>query len=167
MRDAAAEQDRRFMLLCHELSRINKNVARVAIMPARRGRVLGDDQQGDDDAIPGATPVQTAAKVVGLMPRPTTLHDLWTEWTFGTGGRKPASSFDARERGSVKSAFSFRKLFWEKIDEKVRGGMTAQTACDEIHRAYGQRTSITKILRNMKSDEKSGNWPAALRTTHL
>ena len=129
--------------------------------------MLGDDQQGDDDAIPGATPVQTAAKVVGLMPWPTTHHGLWTEWTFGTGGRKPASSFDARERGSVKSAFSFRKLFWEKIDEKVRGGMTAQTACDEIHRAYGQRTSITKILRNMKSDEKSGNWPAALCTTHL
>lgn len=73
MRDAAAEQDCHYMLLCHELSRINKNVARVAIMPARRR--VGDDQQGDD-AIPGARPVQAAPKVVGLMPLPTTLHDL-------------------------------------------------------------------------------------------
>ena len=152
------------MLLCHELSRINKNVARVAIMPARQR--VGDDQQGDD-AIPGARPVQAAPKVVGLMPLPTTLHDLLTEWTFGTGGRRPASSFNVSERGSVKSAFLFHKPFWEKVDEMVRDGMTAQTARKEIHRAYGQRTSITKILRNMRSDEKSGNWPPALRTTHL
>jgi hypothetical protein len=127
---------------------------------------VGDDQQGDD-AIPGARPVQAAPKVVGLMPLPTTLHDLLTEWTFGTGGRRPASSFNVSERGSVKSAFLFHKPFWEKVDEMVRDGMTAQTAREEIHRAYGQRTSITKILRNMRSDEKSGNWPPALRTTHL
>ncbi len=67
----------------------------------------------------------------------------------------------------MKSAFLFHKPFWEKVDEMVRDGMTAQTAREEIHRAYGQRTSITKILRNMRSDEKSGNWSPALRTTHL
>jgi len=102
-----------------------------------------------------------------MMPRPTTLHDLWTEWTFGTGVRRPASSFGVRERGSVKSAFLFCKPFWEKVDEMVRGGMTAQAACDEIHQAYGQRTSITKIVRNMRCGEKSGNWPASLRTERL
>ena len=170
LRDATAEQDRRYLLLRHELSRINKNVSRIAAMPARRR--IGNGQQGDDgltgaEPVPGAMPVPTAPTVVGLMPRPTTLHELWTEWTFGTGGRRPASSFKVHERGSVKSAYSFRKPFWVKVDEMVRGGMTAQVACDEIHRAYGQRTSITKILRNMRSDEKSGNWPPALRTTHL
>ena len=46
LRDAAAKQDCRFMLLCHELSRIKKNVARVAIMPARREQVLGESTGG-------------------------------------------------------------------------------------------------------------------------
>jgi hypothetical protein len=170
LRDATAEQDRRYLLLRHELSRINKNVSRIAATPARRR--IGNGQQGDDgptgaEPVPGAMPVPTAPTVVGLMPQPTTLHELWTEWTFGTGGRRPASSFKVHERGSVKSAYSFRKPFWVKVDEMVRGGMTAQVACDEIHRAYGQRVSITNILRNMRHDAKTGNWPAALRTSHL
>ncbi len=109
----------------------------------------------------------TAPTVVGLMPRPTSLHDLWKEWTTGTGGRRPASSFNIHERGSVKSAYSFCKPFWDKVDEMVRVGMSAQVACDEIYRAYGQQISITNILRNMHRDAKSGNWPAALRNAHL
>ena len=148
------------MLLRHELSRINKNVARIAAAPARRqvGNVqqFGDEKTGEDSA-PGATPLRTAPTVVGLMPRPSTLHDLWTEWTIGTGGRRPVSSLNAHERGSVKSVYSFCKPFWDKVDEMVRVGMSVQIACDEIHRAYGQHTSITNILRNMRQDSKSGN----------
>ncbi len=102
-----------------------------------------------------------------LMPRPSTLHDLWTEWTIGTGGRRPESSFNAHERGSVKSVYSFHKPFWDKVEEMVRVGMSAQVVCDVIHRAYGQQTPITSILRNLRQDSKSGNWPAALCNAHL
>jgi hypothetical protein len=35
LRDASGEQDQRCLLLQHELSRINKNVARIAAAPAR------------------------------------------------------------------------------------------------------------------------------------
>jgi hypothetical protein len=170
LRDATCEQERRHLLLRHELSRINKNVAPIAAAPARRkvGNVqqFGDEQTGEDSA-PGATPLQTAPTVVGLMPRPSTLHDLWTEWTIGTGGRRPTSSFNAHERGSVKSVYSFHKPFWDKVEEMVRVGMSAQVACDVIHRADGQQTPITSILHNLRQDSKSGNWPAALCNAHF
>ena len=152
-------------------SRINKNVSCIAAAPARRQvgnvQLLDGAEQTGGESVPGATQVRTEPTVVGLMSRPSTLHDLWTEWISGTGGRRPASSLNLNERGSVKSAYSFRKPFWDKVDEMVRVGMSAQVACDEIHRAYGQQTSITNILRNMRQDSKSGSWPAALRTAHL
>ncbi len=132
LRDATSEQDRRFLLLRHELLRISKNVARIPAALARRG---GNAEQSSDEqtgtaSVPGATPVVTAPTVVGLMPRPTPLHDLWKEWTIGTGGRRLASSFNIHERGSVKSAYSFRKPFWDRVDEMVRVVMRAQVACD-------------------------------------
>ncbi len=80
LRDATSKQDRRFLLLRHELLRINKNVARITVAaPTRRG---GNAEQSSDEqtgtaSVPGATPVVTAPTVVGLMPRPTSLHDLW------------------------------------------------------------------------------------------
>ncbi len=158
------------MLLRHELSRINKNVARIAAALARqqvgKGQQCGDKQTGAE-SVPGAMPVRTAPTVVGLMPRPTTLHNLWTKWTIGTGSRRPASLFNIQERGSVKSVFSFCKPFWDKVDKMVRVGMSAQVACDKIHWAYGQQTSITNILQNMQRDSKSGDWPAALCNAHL
>jgi hypothetical protein len=109
------------------------------------GQQWGDKQTGAE-SVPGATPVRTAPTVVGLIPRPTTLHNLRTEWTIGTGGRRPASLFNIQERGSVKSVFSFGKPFWDKVDEMVTVGMSAKVACDKIHWAYGQQISIPNIL---------------------
>ena len=120
--------------------------------------------------VPGGEPT-TACPVVALSKGPKTLHDLWDEWIFGTGDRKPASTFTSHERGTVKSVFSFRLVFWKKIDEMVRSGMTANLACDEVYAAYGRRQSVTVILRDMKRDalaveKKTGDWPPALRASH-
>ncbi len=93
------------------------------------GQQCGDKKTGAE-SVPGTTPVRTAPTLVGLMSRQTTLHNLWTEWTIGTGGRRPASSFNIQERSSVKRVFSFCKPFWDKVDEMVRVGMSAQVACD-------------------------------------
>jgi hypothetical protein len=75
------------LLLRHELSGINKNVAWIAAELARQqvgnGQQWGDEQTGAE-SVPGAMPERTTPTVVGLMPRPTTLQDLWTEWTIGT-----------------------------------------------------------------------------------
>jgi hypothetical protein len=45
--------------------------------------------------------------------------------------------------------------------------MTAQLACDDVYRAYGQRESVTNILRAMKRDEMTGKWPPALCPSYL
>ena len=82
-------------------------------------------------------------------------------------GKKPAKDFTESERGRVKSVYSFRLKFWEKCDEMVRGGLTANVACDRIYQAYGVRTSVTKILTAMKVAKRQGTWPQSLQTQNL
>ena len=117
--------------------------------------------------MPGLPPVQTLSTVVTLMRGPKTLHDLWVEWKFGTGGRKAASTFNNQERGTIKSLFSFRLVFWTKIEDMIRSGMTVHFASYEVYRVYGQRESVTNILRAMTRDEMTGKWPPALRPSYL
>lgn len=49
------------------------------------------------DAQP-AMPITTAS----LSRTPRTIHALWQEYEFGTGGRKAAKDFTMAERGKVK-----------------------------------------------------------------
>ena len=104
--------------------------------------------------------------VATLSPRPRTLHDLWHEYQTGMSRKKPAREFSESERGKVKSVYSFRLKFWEKCDEMVRSGMTADVACDRIYEAYGVGYSITKILAAMNRDKRIGSWPASLQVLH-
>ena len=40
----------------------------------------------------------------------------------------------------------------------------SQVACDRIYEAaYGEGMTVTKILRKMKQDRRSGRWPVQLR----
>ena len=96
------------------------------------------------------------------MPRPKVLHKLWKEWLVGSGGRKAAKDFTATERGWVKTKYSFRKILWDKCGELVNAGFSADVACDMIQQAYGQRTSVSMILRQMGTDQKNGTWPESL-----
>ena len=94
-----------------------------------------------------------------LSTRPRTLHDLWFEWNFDMTGRKPAKDFNSGDRDAVKSKYSFCKAFWDKAAEMVRSGDTAQVACDNIYSCYEESMSVTDILRKMKADRCSGQWP--------
>jgi hypothetical protein len=172
LKDMRSESDRRHEMSQHHNTKVIKLLHRIAATPGRRQVSLQDDMLTDVVPAPGATPVQVPSTVVALSKGPKTLHDLWVEWKFGTGGRKPASTFTSHERGTVKSVFSFRLVFWTKIEEMVRSGMTANLACDEVYAAYGRRQSVTVILRAMKRDalavqKKTGDWPPALRASHL
>ena len=97
-----------------------------------------------------------------LGARPKTLHDLWKEYTVGSSGKKPARDFNQGERGKVKTKYCKRLKFWEKCDELVRGGLTADVACDRIYQAYGASTPVTKILVAMQKDKQRGQWPPCL-----
>ena len=169
------------MQIKHTLTRINRNVARLAATPGRtrvsHGPVGGadgaiamaDQEEGHLEGQPGqpaGVPAQPPRRVPSLMERPKTLHLLWHEYEHGGNGRKAAKDFTISERGAVKSIYNMRLQFWRKCEEMIRSGMTADVACDRIYQAYGHSTSVTTILRNMRRDKRAG-WPPVLQTLNL
>ena len=81
---------------------------------------------------------------------------------FGSSGRKPAKDFSPAERGQVKHVYSIRLPVCKKVVELVRSGVSATVACDKVYEAYGNRLPLSTILRKMKVDARSGNWPEVL-----
>jgi hypothetical protein len=153
--DSRDEATRRDFSTKNTLSRLNRNVARLAVLPLRRSVDIDASQEEESTG-------QEARLAAILIPRPRTLHDLWKEYQFGGPGRKPAKDFTASERGKVKVAFSRRKVLWDKVSELVRNGVAAQVACDLVYEAYGQNMPVTKIMAKMKIDKCAGDWPARL-----
>jgi hypothetical protein len=94
-----------------------------------------------------------------LTPRPKSLHELWQEYMFGIGDRKPAKDFSKIERGKYRHMYCRRKLVWDCIERHVRCGYTPQAACDRIHQAYGYNLSITRIINGFKRDKATGGHP--------
>lgn len=89
-----------------------------------------------------------------LSACPRTLMDLWHEWKFGLGNRKPAEQFTARERGGngdkrKKQKYYRRKKVWVIMEKLVREGSTPQEACHKIRTAYGMRLSVTQIINKV------------------
>ena len=91
-----------------------------------------------------------------LAPGLKTLHDLWMEYEFGIGNRKPAKDFTPQERGRVKHLYCRRKLVWDKVSEMVRSGWDAATACNKIYEVYGVQEPITNIIKYLKRDKATG-----------
>jgi hypothetical protein len=131
---------------------LNRNVRRIAIAPARPINRTGATQDGDNEPPTegGAVPY-----VSTLSPTPRTLFDLWTEYEYGIGGRKPAKDFTAAERGKVKYNYHRRKVVWDAIAALVRAGHTADVAIDRIYEIYGQNQSVTAIINHMRRDRRT------------
>ena len=87
-----------------------------------------------------------------LCLSPIFLYTLWLEFEQGVGGRKPAKLFTPTERGRCKHKYCFRKPFWELVVQMIQSGYTSHTAIDKIYDAYGQFGSVTKMLREIKSN---------------
>jgi Transcriptional activator of glycolytic enzymes len=112
--------------------------------------------QHDDDG--EALPI-VEAEPATLIKNPRTIDELWAEYQFGIGGRKPARLFTRGERGKVKYNYYRRNIVWEVIARLVRAGETAQTAIDRIRIVYGQSSSVTVIVNKMKADRRIGGHP--------
>jgi hypothetical protein len=112
-----------------------------------------------------ARPIQPLPAAVAmnasLSSTPASLNDLWVEWQFGIGGRKPARLFTERESGvaQLKSTFSRRKVFWEVMEYLIRTGHTHDGACIRIYQVYGENRSITYILKQMALHRKHNTSP--------
>jgi len=93
------------------------------------------------------------------LGNPRTLHDLWTEWTHGIGGLKPAKDFTREERGRdrTKCKYCRRKVFWMMVQKHVLAGISANMAIQRIYQCYGESNSVTTILRAMIKDKPDGH----------
>ena len=93
--------------------------------------------------------------------------ELWTEYKFGVGGRKPAEQFTSTDRnnrvGGIKQKYYRRKVVWDCIDRLVRSGYNAEAACHRIRQVYGFRDSVTQIINKMMYDRRTNNTPPLLR----
>jgi hypothetical protein len=94
-----------------------------------------------------------------LCPRPKSLHELWTEYMFGIGGRKAAKDFTPIERGRCRHKYCRRKLVWDCIKCHVHCGYTSNAAIERICQVYGYNLSTTRIINAFKHDEIRGGHP--------
>ena len=136
--------------------RLSRTMTRLAASPAMRlvrsvPVVEEEEDTGDSNRVRAI-----------LMSRPKTCHDLWQDYMFGGPGRKPAKDFSPAERGRVKHLYSLRLPLCKKVAELVQAGVSATVACDKVYEAYGNRLPLSTILRKMKVDARSGNWPEVL-----
>lgn len=146
--DSVNNQTRSYTDMTSYIRKIQSNIRRFANFPVRS---IGATRRGTDEALRRERDGPTAT----LTKNPRDLYTLWKEYEFGVGGRKPARQFTSIERGKCKYTYSKRKVIWNVIDRMVRGGYTAQVACDRIYDIYG-RLSLTKLVLEIRKDEKRG-----------
>ena len=88
------------------------------------------------------------------------------EYEVGFAGNKPAKEFTSKEHGGkIKHTFYMRKFLWDQVAEMVHSGMDANDACDRIYAVYGHNESVTKILKALQRDKRTGGHPN-LRIRH-
>jgi hypothetical protein len=167
MEAGKAQNERSYNRLDRKLNTINQNLMRLMMQPARvigpppapvgAAAAGGDDGANDEEQV---APGGRAAGGASLSPLPKTIHDLWHEYEFGIGGRKPARDFTAAERGGRnKHTYYRRRVVWDVVAALVRAGWTSQAACDEIYRTYGRAQSVTYIINRMLEDRRGGGHP--------
>ncbi len=170
-------------MLRGQLTWLNWNLVRFvnrSAHPMRRPRVSAIIETGeagvDEAPTPQAPDAETATmemrqEVVQVPPLiaklskcPRSLHELWKEYEFGSGGFKAAQDFTEREGGD-KSNYYQRNVFWRKVGDLILAGLSSEKAYDLIHQCYGWSCSVTFILNKMISDKKTGGHPG-LRICH-
>ena len=98
-----------------------------------------------------------------LSPAPKTLHELYTEWQYGIGGRKAARLWNSRERsqqaGGIKQKFYRRSVVWKTINRLVNKGCHIQEAIHMIKDAYGHNCTISEYINKIIQDRQNGGHP--------
>ena len=103
---------------------------------------------------------QTNSNNAALSNMPRTLHELWNEYEFGLGERKPAKKITLKERGKCRYTYHRRKVVWDQVADMVRRGWDASDACNKLYDVYGHRSSITSIINEMRKHRRNGGHPS-------
>ena len=87
-----------------------------------------------------------------LVPNIRNLAELWDEWKFGIGGRKPAQFFTQQERGGYgnngkKQRYYRRLKIWLLQQKLVNEGHPIGVANLAIREAYGRNLSLTNLSK--------------------
>ena len=96
---------------------------------------------------------------------PLTLNTLWNEYEFGLSNQKTPKDFTAIELGIVKWIYHRRKVVQDNIEEMVRVNWSSHEACNQIYKMYGQNSTVTYIINEIRKDRKNGRKPGALYYT--
>ena len=90
---------------------------------------------------------------------------LWTEWTHGLQGNKPARDFTPEERGHKDNAsrFSRRLPIWVLVRKLAASGLTVPAITKRIEHHYGPHTSMLKLAQLIKADARNKTLPHSLR----
>lgn len=108
-----------------------------------------------DNGEAAAAAVVVPAANATLSPTPRTLYDLWQEWQFGRGGRKPAKDFTPAERGRERHKYCRRRVVWKIQQILILKGLTAQAASDRLYAVYGEGATVTTIINRLKQDKRN------------
>jgi hypothetical protein len=101
-----------------QLDAINRNVQRLQVQAPV---IRGVSTAAATTTSTAAATIQVAQQEEGraeLCPRPKSLHELWTEYMFGIGGRKAAKDFTPVERGRI-DVLLYREHFLSLFDNET------------------------------------------------
>jgi hypothetical protein len=91
-----------------------------------------------------------------------TVPDIWRELKHGVGGQPSVEFMDANYhsstwRGDNKAtiAYSRRKVIWDEIKRRVRGGLLEVVAVDQLEVMRGSG-SLYKLMLTLKGMKKAG-----------
>ena len=116
---------------------------------ATRRRATAQETMQDDGLMPAT-----------LSSTPRTLAELWEEYQFGIGGRKPAKDFTRTESGNtvngMKQKFYRRKFVWLTIELLIQRGDSRDTAIHKLRQVYGFQSSVTQIINYLIRDHANG-----------
>jgi hypothetical protein len=101
-----------------------------------------------------------------MIEKPNSLRQIYDEFEFGIGGRKPAKDFTVHERNDrangTKQKWYRREIVYWMISELTNRGYTVEAAIHKILQAIGPNWSITAIINKAKWCKRTGNWPQLL-----
>jgi hypothetical protein len=146
------------MLERHKI--MTKNINRIFIQPPRMGTQQQRlDREARNNFIEAAEELAQPQLIAELGKSPRSIFELWTEYAFGSGGRKAAKDFNVHERGKCRFNYCRRKVVWDCISLHVNAGFLAATACDRILECYGRNQTVTAIINAMVRDKRNGGHP--------
>jgi Transcriptional activator of glycolytic enzymes len=146
---------------------VNNNIRRfggtIQGAMARQDPVQAQERRAWENQQVQAALENHEADSASLSPAPKTLHELYTEWQYGIGGRKAARLWNSRERSrradGIKQKFYRRSVVWKTLNRLVNKGYHVQEAIHMIKDAYGHNCTVSQYINKIIRDRQNGGHP--------